>query len=219
MWPHFSLKGKNMFNGIIDVSHWSGYNLDFAEAAGAGIRGVIHKSTQGIGYIDPMYESNRQKALTAGLLFGAYHFGTGEEGGSQADFFLQKVGPQPNELLALDFEPNIGGPSMTLEEARAFVMVVHDKTGKWPVLYGGHYLKEHLGSQPDAVLSRCPLWLAQYGPVAVVPTGWSTWAIWQYTDGIAGPNPQPVPGIGHCDRDQFIGDADNLPSFWASVSA
>ena len=37
---------------------------------------------------------------------------------------------------------------MTLEEARAFVTYVHEATGKWPGLDGGHYLKELLGMRP-----------------------------------------------------------------------
>lgn len=192
-----------MFNGVIDSSHHNGPSLDFIQAVRAGIGGVIHKATQGTGYTDPMYESNRQKAIAAGLLFGSFHFGTGEDGAAQADFFLGTVGPRPNELIALDFEHNNAGPSVTLEEARAFLPLVHTGIGKWPVLYGRHFLKELLGNHPDSLLSQCPLWLAQYGLAAVLPAGWPAWTIWQYTDGVAGPNPESVPGIGHCDRSQY----------------
>ena len=108
---------------------------------------------------------------------------------------------------------------MTLEEARAFVTTVYNAVGKWPVLYSGHYLKDLLSGGSDPVLANCPLWLAQYGPTAVLPPGWNAWTLWQYTDGSVGA-PPPVAGIGHCDQDRFSGDdAAGLTAFWASVSA
>jgi lysozyme len=107
---------------------------------------------------------------------------------------------------------------MTIDGARNFVTAIHDSIGKWPVLYGAHYLKDALSGAADPILSNCPLWLAQYGPNAVLPIGWDGWTLWQYTDGAVG-SPPPVAGIGHCDQDRFSGDADGLPAFWASVSA
>lgn len=83
-----------MFDGVIDLSHHNGHNIDFAALARAGIAGVIHKATQGTAFVDPLYAANREKALVAGLLFGSYHFGTGADGGTQGDFYLQTVGPQ-----------------------------------------------------------------------------------------------------------------------------
>jgi lysozyme len=208
-----------MLDSVIDVSHYQGANLDFAAAAQNGITAVIHKATQGTHSVDPLYVTNRSKARAANLLFGSYHFGTGEDGGEQAAFYLQTVGPQTGELLTLDFEGNNGGPSMALEEARAFVTFIHDRIGKWPLLYTGHYLKDLIGSHPDPVLSNCPLWLAQYGPTPVLPAGFAAWRLWQWTNGVVGVNPQPVAGVGHCDRDRFNDGSGGLAAFWSSVSA
>jgi lysozyme len=214
----FNLKGDLMIDAVVDVSHHNGQALNFATAAAGGIAAVIHKATQGRSSIDPMFAVNRAAIGTAGLSFGAYHFGDGSDGGEQAKFFLDTFNPGAGELLALDFEANPSGPSMTLEEARAFVTTIHDSIGKWPVLYSGHFLKEALGRHADAVLSNCPLWLAQYGPTAVLPTGWSTWSLWQYSDGTLR-NPPPVPGIGHCDRNCFVGNSPaELQTFWTSVA-
>jgi lysozyme len=207
-----------MYDAIIDVSHHNGSKIDFAAAAKSGIAGVIHKATQGTAYVDPLYGHNREAALAAGLRFGSYHFGTGEDGSAQAEYYLRTVGPRAGELLTLDFEGNNAGPSMTLEEARVFVTTIHQQIGRWPVLYAGHYLKERLGGHADATLANCPLWLAQYGSTAVLPVGWKSWALWQWTDGSAGVKPQPAPGVGHCDRDRFFGDQPGLAAFWASVS-
>jgi lysozyme len=205
-----------VIEAVIDLSHHNGQALDFRAAAASGVLGVIHKATQGLGGRDPTWQAHRGAALAAGLRFGSYHFADGADGASQAQAFLATVGPQPGELLALDLEDNPAGASMTLEGARAFVAAVRARVGKWPLLYSGHTLKRLLGGRPDPVLVNCPLWLAQYGPAAVLPAGWRQWTLWQHTDGSDLP---ALPGVGHCDRDRFAGDAGALAAFWASVSA
>lgn len=201
-------------NAVIDLSHHN-QNLDFQQIRKQGsILGIIHKATQGMRFEDPAYLTNKNSAQSAGLFWGAYHFGTGSDGVQQAEFFLEFVKPDAQTLLALDFEANPQGPSMTLEEARAFVTHVQAATGRWPGLYSGHYIKELLGTNQDPVLANCWLWLAQYGPTAVVPTNWGSWTMWQYTDGANGPSPHDVPGAGRCDRDKFAGDENSLQELW-----
>ena len=65
-----------MINAIVDLSHHNA-SVDFAALAGAGIAGVIHKATQGAGYVDPTYTARQAQARTVGLRWGAYHFGDG----------------------------------------------------------------------------------------------------------------------------------------------
>jgi lysozyme len=204
-------------NAVIDLSHHNGRGIDFNAAKNDGILGVVHKATQGLRFRDPLYEINKAQALTAGLLWGAYCFGVGADGTEQADFFLDTVQPDSSTLLVLDFEANPAGSSMDLTEAQAFVARIQQETGQWPGLYAGQYLKELLGSQPDPILSNCWLWLAQYGPTAILPSGWQAWTMWQYTDGVVGPEPHEVAGVGHCDRDFFNGTADDLQAFWVSA--
>jgi lysozyme len=199
-------------NAILDISHHNG-SVDFVKLKAAGIVGVIHKATQGLGGIDPTYEDHHEQARAAGLLWGAYHFGTDSDGVQQAVQFLDVV-KDDTTVLALDFEPNPTGPSMSVEEARAFVTHVFQATGRFPGFYSGHYIKELLGSGKDEVLAKCWFWLAQYGPTAVVPANWSKWTLWQYTDGAIGPDPQTVNGA-RFDRDTFNGTAQELQDFWA----
>jgi lysozyme len=200
-------------NVVVDLSHHNG-NVDLVQAAADGIVGVIHKATQGIRYTDPLYVTNRHKASDAGLYWGAYHFGIGGDGVLQAERFLDVVEPGPADLLALDFEANPQGPSMDLEEARAFVTHVQSVTGRWPGLYAGHYLKDLLGTGSDPILGQCWFWLAQYRSTAVVPPNWTTWTMWQYTDGGLGPPPYEVAGIGRCDRNKFNGNRKRLDVLW-----
>ncbi|HYT68935.1 MAG TPA: glycoside hydrolase family 25 protein [Vicinamibacterales bacterium] len=205
-----------MVNAVVDISHHNG-RVNFVRAKADGIVGVIHKSTQGRTYVDPVYRTNRTKAKDAGMLWGAYHFGTGSDGVRQAEHLLDTVQPESDTLLVLDLEANPQGPNMSLEEARAFVTHVKEGTGRYPGLYSGHYIKALLGSHQDAVLSQCWFWLAQYGPTAVVPVNWPTWTMWQYTDGGLGPEPHTVTGIGRCDRDRFNGTKAALHLLWTAA--
>jgi lysozyme len=201
-------------NVVVDLSHHNG-NVDLMKAKADGIVGVIHKASQGTSLGDNKYQTNREKADTAGLLWGAYHFGTKGDGAAQADFFLSKAKPDDQTLLVLDFEPN--GPStMTLDQAKAFVSRINEVRGKFPGLYSGNLIKEKLGGKPpDPVLSQCFLWIAQYGPAPTnIPATWPTFTFWQYTDGKKGPEPHTVDGIGKCDRDRFNGTIENLRKLW-----
>ena len=186
-------------NVLVDISHWN-RDVDFAKLANAGIIGVIQKATQGQTGVDFTYNTNKPKALAAGLLRGAYHFGDGSDGVAQAEHFLSTVNDQSKTLLALDFESNPTGPSMDLVEAAAFVTHVQQQTGRFPGFYSGNDIKQQLGNGKDLVLAQCWFWLAQYGPTPVVPANWPTWTMWQYTDGNFGPPPHDVAGVPF-DRD------------------
>lgn len=201
-------------NTIADISHWSG-DVDLATAQAGGLTGIIQKATQGTTYVDPTLQTNASQAVSAGLAFGTYHFGTNADGATQASFYLQNVKGYTG-LLILDFEPNsTPETTMTLAQAEAFVEAIQNATGIVPGLYCGSYAKQLLAAQPSAILSSCWLWYAQYGPAPQIPQpSWSTWTMWQYTDGSSGIDTTPVPGIGACDRETFNGDADALSAFW-----
>ena len=205
-----------MINAVVDLSHHNKIS-SFSKAAEAGILGVIQKATQGASFKDPTYSTNRKRAIDAGLLFGAYHFGTAGDPQLQADFFLSTA--TDVSLLVLDFEPNPQGHDMSLLEAEQFVHHLFTQTGRYPDLYSGHTVKEALAAAGIAdpsqtELSKCWLWFARYGAAPLVPRIWKQWTMWQYTDGAAGDAPHDVPGIGRCDRNQFAGTAAELKAFW-----
>lgn len=205
-----------MLDAVIDLSHYQSPN-DFGAAKAAGLLGVICKATQGAGYTDPKLDEHREAARAAGLLTGCYHFGTGEaSGATQARYFLSQL--TSGDLMALDFERDPSGATMTLAQAADFVETVKSATGAYPVLYGGSSLKAPGIVIPDPLLA-CPLWLAEYGPHAVLPRGWSEWSLWQYSDGTINAPADEWPGIGRCDRDRWCGTADDLPAFWSGHAA
>ena len=204
-------------NVVIDLSHHR-ETVDFDAVKADGIVGVIHKATEGLGFSDRTYAARRVEARRRGLLWGAYHSGVGANGSDQADFFIKTADPDEQTLIVLDYETNPTGPTMTLDQAREFVERVEEITGRYPGLYSGRLVKEQLGgvTPPDPVLSNCFLWIAQYGgprPLDVPPT-FKTWTLWQYTDGVHGPEPHRVKGVGQCDRNRFNGSLAQLKKLW-----
>lgn len=206
-------------NAVVDISHHNAHP-DFIKAKAAGMLAVFHKATEFTKYVDHTYDDRRTAAVKAGLHWGAYHFGAAANGAAEADFFLSVAKPDGKTLLVLDFEPATtkGESDMTLAQAEAFVNRIKEKTGKYPGLYGGSYLKQLVRAKESAVLKNCWLWLAEYGSHAYLPNGWDTYTFWQFTDGAHGPGALPVDGIGSCDRDLFNGTADELTAFWAKHS-
>ncbi len=199
-------------NAIVDLSHWD-RNIDFKLAKEDGILGGIHKATQGLKYIDPTYKERRKAAEEEGLLWGAYHFGVGENGRDQANHFLETVGETENTIVVLDIEKNQSGKNIEPKQAEDFVERILEVTDRLPLIYGSaSFLKDFA----TPILTKCSLWVARWGDKPILPKGGSKWVLWQYTDGKAGPGPHEVKGIGRCDRNKFNGTIEELKNFWLS---
>ncbi|GFR05362.1 glycosyl hydrolases 25 family protein [Trichonephila clavata] len=201
-----------LINAVIDLSHWN-QDIDFRLTKEDGILGIIHKATQGLKYVDGEYAKRRKVAEEEEILWGAYHFGVGENGKDQANHFLETVGDHSQVLLALDIEENQSGKNITPKQAEDFVNRVYVVTGRLPLIYGNaHFLKDFA----TPTLTECPLWLAKWGGEPTLPIGWRNWTLWQYTDGKSGEKPNSVEGIGPCDRNKFNGTLEELKDFWIS---
>lgn len=224
-------------DAVIDISR-SVTVSDFRAVRRSNILGVIHKATEGGDYVDTAYTARRPQAEAAGLLWGAYHFGTGQSSGArQAAFFLSVSRPGPRTLLALDLEANEPNPrnSMRLDQAEEFVKAVAEATGRLPVVYvhptwaNGDPLPNSglsLGARvmPDSIVARCGLWVADYHDSPEVPLGWAAtgWRLWQYAGDESAGRPaygqtSIVQGVSHCDRNLFNGDAGALQRFWGAA--
>lgn len=226
-------------DAVIDISHNVRVS-DFNLVRRSNILGVIHKATEGGDWIDPSYASRRRQAEAAGLLWGAYHFGTRQyPGEQQAASFLAAAQPGPRTLMALDIEPNEGNPrnTMRLSQAEAFVLAIHRATGRLPIVYihpkyangqrygrTGAMLESPITS--SSVVSRCDLWLADYREQPEVPSAWADrgWRLWQYvadereSDAAYGTASRAVRGLDICDRNLFAGDSAALSRFWSGRS-
>jgi len=204
---------------VVDISH--GDNVtSFANAKQAGLVAVIHKATTGASGRDDAYKARRKDAGKAGLLWGAYHWGTAAKPEDQVNNFLEWADPDKASLVALDYESTPGN-QMTLAQARDFLTILADKLKRKAVIYGGDLLKERLGNKKDTFFGGHRLWLAQYGSHPVVQPSWDKFWLWQYTDGEAGPDPKTIAGIpgdskGRLDCDHYMGTNAQLTEDWAS---
>lgn len=199
---------------VIDIYHGNAVD-SFAQARAAGVRGVIHKATTGQTGKDKAYTDRRRDAEAAGLLWGAYHWGTNAPVAAQVDNFLMKAQPGENTLVALDYEIDAKF-QMRFDQAREFLERIHEKLGRRAVLYSGHLIKEKLGNSIDPFFGAHRLWLAEYNPTAKVQKSWPSYWLWQYAE-----KASTVPGIpgntaGAIDYNHFNGSEDQLRAEWAS---
>lgn len=194
----------------------------FKAAAAQGLWGIIHKSSQGSAYKDTSYVARRPAALNAGLLWGAYHFNDGSSVKTQIDNFFTAAKPDDTTLMCLDFEDNPRS-NMGVGMAVDFLHQAEAKIGRKLVIYSGNRLKEtigSLGSADRAYVCSHRLWLCQYGPKAVLPSGFGKYFLWQYTGDGIGQMPHSIDGINvpggkGIDLNAYAGTQEQLKQDWA----
>ena len=139
-------------DGVVDVSHHNGA-IDWPAVAGAGIALAFIKATQGVGFVDPTFERNRNAAMAAGILAVPYHFLDTADPDQQAEHFLDVTDLATAQPAMIDWET-----AATLSAVVAIGQAVADRSGRDPVAYYGF---AQLGEvSPD--LSRWPLMLPAY---------------------------------------------------------
>jgi lysozyme len=188
---------------VIDISHWQTVSPGFEPAKAEGIVGVIHKLTEGSSYVDDTVDARAFLAREADLLFGVYHFVRPGSMSQQAKFFVDTA-----NKLNLDED---GELLYALDQAIEFLEAVAELTGKSPVLYSGHVIKEQLDKEVDLRIYDYRLWLAQYSSSPELPKGYDSYWLWQYTD--KGQLPGIAPAV---DLNQYFGDSlDDLREEWS----
>jgi GH25 family lysozyme M1 (1,4-beta-N-acetylmuramidase) len=198
------------FQGI-DVSHWQG-TIDFDAVAGAGVRFVFAKATEGQTFNDPNYATYRADAAAAGLAFGAYHYARPDSSTNdavlEADHFVDIALPASGDLLPVIDLEDAGGLSTSALTTWlwAFLGEVLAKKGVHALIYTSpSFWQTHLGdTDAFAKGGYSLLWIAHwFAPTPTVPGknwGGYGWTFWQNSDCIT------VPGIGGCvDSDFFNG--------------
>jgi GH25 family lysozyme M1 (1,4-beta-N-acetylmuramidase) len=195
----------------IDVAsgqHAGGASIDWAQVAAAGYRFAFIKATEGSYYANPYFASDLAAAQAAGLLVAPYHFANPSysSGRLQADFALNDAGLGDNGMtlpliLDIEYDPYSSNWCYGLTAGQmvawigAFTSEVYRRTGHYPVIYtlADWWAK---CTRSSTAFAGDPLWVASYDgkKSPALPTGWSTWAYWQYT------SVGQVPGI--------VGDTD-----------
>lgn len=177
---------------LIDINHDNPF--DPALCVKQGIPGVIHKCSEGTYFRDPLYTSRKAQALQAGLLWGAYHFMSGEDVQNQLTNLIMGAGvSQSGVLLCLDWEVASDGSTATEEQVELLSLLVLKAFGRYPAIYGGYTIRESKAIHTlNPTLAKCPLWYQRYanmGPPTSLPikgfpsATWKSISILQYSDG------------------------------------
>lgn len=201
----------------IDVSNNNG-SIDWPQVAASGVQFAFMKATEGVGFRDRFlpgwWSSTKQLALTR----GAYDFGRPDKAQPEAEarYFLdyvESVGLEPGDLLALDLEDYNGSLDRAIlpvaQWTVRWVRYIHAATGFLPLIYSNAstILEHGLAEHPE--LAECGLWLASWRvptpPQA--PPPWDVVLIHQYEVGEDG----TMPGVsGQIDLNRVNGTLDDL---------
>lgn len=227
-----------IFTGIVDIHHDDGaYDLD--DVVAGGVAALWVKDSEGVTFVDPSFVQAMDRARAAGLMRGAYHFARGTSGAeAQADVFADDVLALYDHLngedvlTCLDLEGDPRDPrTMSTDDAARFLVRARQRLGRWPVLYlglsKGRSRVRKASAEVRAILAKCPLWLAAYGPNPLSLDGlglWPQWSLQQYTNGADGPRnrvqyPRETKGFFRAaqDRSAFRGDVEELRVWWQTA--
>lgn len=195
---------------VIDLSHHNTVNVSLKDAYAFGVRGVVHKLTEGTTFVDPKAKARFSLAKDAGLLWGLYHFLRPGKIEEQVQHFIESsVGVwDGNTVVACDYED----PAIPLSDVQKFMEACEKEFETQPVLYSGHVLKEKLTTD-NHPLTKYRLWLAQYSKTPTLPKGWADYWLWQYTE------TGTVPGVsGKVDCNHYQGTNDELAADWGDLA-
>lgn len=173
-------RNENNLKGI-DISHHNGI-INFDKVKNSGISIVIIKSTEGISFIDPMFQTYYKEAKASGLRIGFYHFfRTTSDAKKQAHFFINTLnGLDVDCKYVLDFEVTTVNKDISSSYAKMFMDEVESLTNcKCAIYTGTNFAKNNLNN----TLSKYSLWIAHYGVNTPGSNGiWDKWAGFQYSD-------------------------------------
>ena len=148
---------------------------------------IIHRATIG-DRVDKKYAERKIEAKKRGYKWGAYHLGKTGDPIKQADFFLETVKPEKDDLLALDLESTDPTKYMGFNDARIFIKRIREKTGRYPLVYANKLVTQAISVElgADNVFTKTPLWYAHFkSSVTDFPSGtWSTYTLWQFSSEI-----------------------------------
>src|ERR1035437_2698546 len=121
---------------VVDLSSNNPGPYDFIKARKAGVAGCICKVTEGVGYRNPVFETQWDDSKAAGMVHGCYHYA--ESGINTAiqevAWFLKNRPPlYLNDMIALDMET--AGNRFSAEWAYKWLQMVESAIGYKPMIY------------------------------------------------------------------------------------
>jgi len=128
---------------FIDISHWNPVR-DLSKTKSFGIKGVIHKCTQGESNKDSTYIPNKSRIREIEMCFGPYHFSNAGDYKKEADWYLKNIGEvKKGDCLMLDYETYLRPDAD--DWCLAWLDYVAGMTGLEPIMYTYHGMLNYYG--------------------------------------------------------------------------
>jgi lysozyme len=203
-WVRLSNNPNTNANGV-DVALYQGA-IDWQRARRSGTLFAFIKATQGGNITDPKFVANWTNAKAAGILRGAYHYYKfGIDPIVQANLFCSKLASDSGELPpVVDVEDTTSSADATA--LKRFTDAVTTRIGVKPIIYTAQWFwnERRWGGHIDWAKDY-DLWVASYTKYPIIPTDFTTWKFWQYS------NAGTVDGIpAKVDLDYFNGTEADL---------
>jgi len=175
---------------------------------------VALKASEGVGWADP---THRGRCLAAGLNHIAvihYHFGRpdshpGAAGGkAEAEWFLHACAHLlgPHDYVCYDGERASNGAfGLDPDHCRGFDEYIQKTTRYKTILYASASMLTAHGEHALVGKNKRD-WCAMYSSAPDVAAPGHKCVMRQFTDGVLGPQPHVVAGIGRCDVDIMRGE-------------
>ncbi len=168
----------------VDIAHYA-YSVDFQTLKTSGHGQFVYiKTSEGVGWRDPKWQTFTAGAKAAGIPFGYFHYfhsGSDAYAEEQAEVFWNLIKSTGFSLVpAVDVEETDGNDAPVIQSSlRAFVNRFYELSGYKPVIYASTYfVNKFIGSG----FTDCLLWQAHYNvssPCSV--SGWGrNYSVWQY---------------------------------------
>ena len=198
---------------VIDLSHHNAIPQSLVPARQAGIIGCIHKCTEGSTHADSKVEARHYLAMQAGMAWGLYHFLRPGSMGAQAEWFVSTANRlgviDERTLLCADHEDD----NVSLDELIEWLDLVEEATGRVPIIYSGHVLKDQCQTAPYPTNYR--LWLCHYtSGTPTLPAGCNSYWLWQYSDKATVAGITPPTDVNH-----FEGSDEDFLAAWSGGTA
>lgn len=192
----------------IDVSHFQD-RVDWQAVKAAGMVFAFAKATQGVSYVDTLFDRNWRGMKQTGIIRGAYHFfDFTADASTQAAHYLNCVTPSLGDLppvLDIEYLPKRGDLNTRIRDIKIWLLQVEQGCGRQPIIYTNpSFWRDYMGNTRD--FCDYPLWIANYGvSTPHLPGAWTSWLFWQASEN------GRVEGIDvPVDLDYFNGDLEAL---------
>ena len=188
---------------IIDISFYQAPSAIDYDLLAENVSGVILRACYGI-WKDTAFDRHYAEFTARGVPVGAYHYIIGSQSmQAQADAFNVAVGLKDMRLGCwIDVEDTRPDTRLYRQNVLEYAerqpdMGIYTSKSKWQSIMGGTYLTDR------------KLWVAAYGYTKPpMPTGWTSWWLWQHTSS------GRLPGYaGNLDCNHFFGN-DAVFAVW-----